>query len=125
MQSGCKALRKDGLPCGGWASSEGDFCFAHDPAKAKERAAARRLGGQRRRRGSDPSFGEAMQARQFRDLDDMEALLESMIKQSLKLDNSVSRNRAVGYLVGQWCAIREVGELEARLVVLEQKILEV
>ena len=41
----CQATRKDGRPCTIRALTGSRFCFAHDPAKAEARDAARRRGG--------------------------------------------------------------------------------
>lgn len=38
-------MRKDGTRCTAPVMGAGAFCFAHDPALAEERAAARRKGG--------------------------------------------------------------------------------
>ena len=40
----CAARRKDGQPCTAPAL-RGDYCYAHDPQRAGDRAAARRKGG--------------------------------------------------------------------------------
>lgn len=121
----CKATNARGEPCGAPALEGSDFCFWHDPAKAKARAAARQKAGRNRRRGkADPSFAEAMQERDFRTLEDIVGLLEVAIHQTLELENSVSRNRALGYLARSWADVYETGELERRLEVLEDEILE-
>lgn len=44
---GCAATRRDGWPCRG-APLAGGLCFAHDPALADRRDAARRKGGAHR-----------------------------------------------------------------------------
>ncbi len=41
----CAGTRKDGTPCTANVMGAGDFCFAHDPARAAERDEARRKGG--------------------------------------------------------------------------------
>ncbi len=45
----CQATRKDGQPCRAPALPSG-FCFAHDPAGAAERRAARERGGRNKAR---------------------------------------------------------------------------
>jgi len=87
---------------------------------AEKRAEARRKGGRHRRKGYDPSFAEAMGGKSFRSLEDVEALLEAIIKQTLALYNSVGRSRAIGYLVAIWCKAHETGDLEKRIERLEQ-----
>ena len=46
----CQALNQSGGPCRQAPIRERDFCFWHDPDYVDEAAAARRLGGQRRKR---------------------------------------------------------------------------
>jgi len=41
----CAGTRKDGTPCGAAVMGDGDYCFAHDPARADQRDRARRKGG--------------------------------------------------------------------------------
>ncbi len=41
----CAGQRKDGTPCTALVMGNGDFCYAHDPARAAERDRARRKGG--------------------------------------------------------------------------------
>src|SRR5262245_54311406 len=44
----CAAARADGRPCGAPPLPGRRFCFAHDPARAAERTAARQRGGRNR-----------------------------------------------------------------------------
>src|SRR5437588_540166 len=44
MQTTCSAVRRDGAPCTAPVLA-GGYCFAHDPALAEKRAAARLAGG--------------------------------------------------------------------------------
>ena len=121
MSTSCKATNMRGEPCAASVGIGSGYCFWHDPAKAAERASARKRGGYNRRRGGDPTFAERMEGRQFRTLEDMVCLMEVAIRSTLALENSVSRNRTLGYLAGQWARVFEVGELERRLQVLEQR----
>lgn len=121
-QRQCQAPRRDGQPCQAWAVSESGFCFIHDPARAGERAEARRKGGLHRRKGSDPSLAKEMAERSFRTLADMEGLLEVAVRATFSLENSVSRNRTLGYLAKCWAEVHQVGELEERLMALEQVV---
>lgn len=119
----CKATNAKGEPCGAGAMRGSDYCFWHDPTKAKERAEARKKAGHNRARGrADPSFADRMQTRQFRTLEDIVALLEIAIQQTLRLENSVSRNRTLGYLARSWADVYEVGELEQRVEALEARL---
>lgn len=42
----CESSRKDGGPCLAPALPDSQFCWAHDPQRAEQRAEARRRGGQ-------------------------------------------------------------------------------
>jgi hypothetical protein len=122
----CKAKRKDGEPCGAYSLHGSAFCFSHDPTKAKERALARRRGGQARhgrKVGQAGGLAARLESRQFRTLADMTALLEIAVRQTLELENSISRNRCLGYLARCWVNLYEAGELEERVKVLEKQIL--
>ena len=44
----CRAITKNGLPCGGFAISGSEFCFTHDPHRANQREIARYKGGRAR-----------------------------------------------------------------------------
>jgi hypothetical protein len=45
----CRGTRRDGQPCTTPVLGAGGYCFAHDPARAAQRAAACRKGGYNRR----------------------------------------------------------------------------
>lgn len=47
-QMKCRAITKNGLPCGGFAISGSEFCFTHDPHHANQREIAHYKGGQAR-----------------------------------------------------------------------------
>lgn len=115
----CVETRKDGQPCHAYACAGSDYCFVHDPAKAAERKAARTKGG-RARHGRKVGVAEFLGHRQFRSMADMTALLEIAVQQTLRLENSVSRNRCLGYLARCWADLHEAGELEERLAALER-----
>lgn len=119
----CKATRKDGTPCQGWAVEGSEFCFWHDPASAGKRAAARKKGGLARRKPG-PTLAEKHRDLAFRTLGDIEVLLEMAIQEALRLGNSISRSRCLGYLAGQWARVHEVGSMEERLAALERIVAE-
>ncbi|MCP4713146.1 MAG: hypothetical protein GY869_31330, partial [Planctomycetes bacterium] len=41
----CRATKKNGQPCGGYAVRDGHFCVIHDPRHIEKMAAGRRKGG--------------------------------------------------------------------------------
>jgi hypothetical protein len=50
----CRAAKSDGSPCSVRVREGSDFCFFHNPAKAKELRAAQALGGRGNRASSLP-----------------------------------------------------------------------
>jgi hypothetical protein len=113
----CKAMKKNGQPCNAWAQGEGGFCFMHDPARAGERSAARKLGGfvTRARHGSDAS---ALPGR-IRSLDDVLLILDYTLQELLSVENSIVRARALIALAGEYRAAITDSELVDRLAALE------
>ena len=116
----CGALNEHGQPCRQHPLRDGDFCFWHSPDHAEEAAAARRLGGLRRRREST-----VQGAYEFDGLDSVPSirrLVEIAVLAALGLDNSIARSRALGYLAQVALKTLEVGELEERLQTLEAAV---
>jgi len=118
----CVATRRDGQPCQAYACADSDYCFAHDPAKAKQRARARAKGGRARhgRTVGAPGDLAELETRPFKTLQDMTALLEIAVRETLRLENSISRNRCLGYLARCWADLYQAGELEQRIEAIEQ-----
>ena len=117
----CKAKNRRGEPCGAFAVADSDYCYWHDPTKARERAEARRRGGQARhgRRISETEFRPPVRVS---GVDDIMSILERTILDLLRLENSISRARALIYAASVGLKALEVGELEERIAVLEQKL---
>lgn len=55
----------------------------------------------------------------LRSPDDVLALLERVMSDTLHLENGASRSRAIGYLAGLALKALEIGEIEERLAALE------
>ena len=115
----CKGKLKNKKPCGANAGPSG-YCWAHDPKLARKRAQAHKRGGRNSRHsapaspfpdGADPETAQGLQS-----------AIATVFKDTWKLENSVSRSRALAYLASVQKAVIEVGELEARIQVLEQAI---
>jgi hypothetical protein len=94
---------------------EGEFCYFHDPTKAKKRAKARRLGGQRQRVESTSEWPSTL-----RNPQDAICLLETTAKELQKHENSISRNRCLIDCVRAVLEVFKVGELEGRVAALEK-----
>ena len=117
----CKAITKAGEPCAGWAGVGSGFCFAHDPTKATERAAARVKGG-RARHGRNIGITGADCVVLVGTPGDVLDVIRGAILDVLHLENSIARARTLGYLAGVALKAFEVTELEDRLTALEQSV---
>lgn len=95
----------------------GKLCFWHDPQFAVEAAEARRLGGQRRRREQITAGAYDIEA--LETPSDIRRVAEVAIIDTLRLDNSVARSRALFWGCGVLIKLQEVGDLEERLQAME------
>jgi hypothetical protein len=113
----CTFIRANGRPCRATPLREEPFCFWHAPETAEEAAEARRLGGLHRRKKKTVSavFGFAG----LRTVEDTQALLETAAIETLSLENSVGRNRALASYAAIGAKLIEVGELSERVAILE------
>jgi len=96
------------------------FCFWHAPDTADELAEARRLGGFHRRKKR--TIATIYGFHGLRTIDDHLALLETMVTETMTLENSLGRNRAVTAMLATGAKLLEVGTLEARLEALEAAV---
>src|SRR5450759_2436126 len=113
----CTYQMPDGRACRATPLREEAFCFWHAPGTADELAEARRMGGLHRRKKRTVAtiygFGG------LRTIEDNQALLETITIETLALDNTIARNRAVNAMLATGIRLVEIGELEARLEALE------
>lgn len=113
----CSYQRPDGRRCRATPMRDEPFCFWHAPETAEDAAEARRLGGLHRRKKRTVSaiygFGG------LRTPDDQLALLETTVIETMALENSIARNRAVANMVSIASRLREASELEERIEALE------
>lgn len=119
MAKKCSGKNKRGAPCGGYARPGGDFCFAHDPERAAARAEARKLGGYGRRTGHAGDL--AAVPHQVKSLADVRAILDYSLLETLALDNSVLRTRALIALANEYTHVLEISDLEERVRRLEER----
>jgi hypothetical protein len=113
----CTYVMPSGRLCRATPLRDEPFCFWHSPETAEEAADARRLGGLHRRKKK--TVGAAFGFRGLRTVEDNQALLETAAIETLALENSVGRNRALAGYASIGAKLIEVGDLEARLAVLE------
>jgi hypothetical protein len=93
------------------------FCFWHSPETAEEAAEARRLGGLHRRKKK--TVGAVFGFGGLRTVEDLQTLLETAAVETLSLENSISRNRALASFAAVGAKLLEVGDFEERLASLE------
>ncbi len=113
----CRALKPNGRPCRAPALRAGSACFWHAPESRAAAAEARRLGGLRRRR--EGTVGGAYALEGFGTGADLQRVLELALADTLELENSIARTRALAHLVSVAARVQETSEFEARLRALE------
>jgi hypothetical protein len=117
-QRTCTGLTKNGDRCGAPPTHDGDFCFWHSPEHAEEAAAARKLGGQRRRRES--TLAGAYEVGPLDNVGGIRRVLEIVIFDALGMETgSVARGRLLIAGTQALTKLLEVGELEERLAAVE------
>lgn len=115
----CQAVLKNGRSCGAHALRGSQFCYMHDPGRAGERAAARKLGGLRR--GSHAGDTDSLPEK-VRTIENVLSLLDYTRQELTACDNGIPRARALIQLSGAYLQALEVGEVEERIKALEEKI---
>jgi hypothetical protein len=113
----CQYQRKNRARCKAHAQNESPFCFFHDPALDKERAAARKAGGiARTRRIVLPAH---IRDKSLRNAADVGELLGETINQVRRGEIDLRVSNAIGYLSGILLSAIEKSSLEIRLTALE------
>lgn len=113
----CSGRKQDGSGCGAPPMKDGAFCLMHDPEHAEEAAEARRLGGQRRRR--ERVVSGAFDFEGLASVASIRRLVEVAVLDTLGLENSIARARALAYLAQVATGLLEKGEFEERLAAIE------
>jgi hypothetical protein len=113
----CSFRKDDGEPCRAPPLRDSEFCIMHSPDHAEEVAEARRLGGLRRRR--EKTVAGAYEFEGLRSVEQIRRLLEIGVLDTLGLENSIARSRALAYMAQVSVRLLEVGELEERVQALE------
>ncbi|MCC7119891.1 MAG: hypothetical protein IT310_15305 [Anaerolineales bacterium] len=116
----CKSKTTNGQLCQAQAITGSKYCFTHDPASGAARAKARKKGG-RRNRTPHAGNSESIPTK-VRTIEDVLAVLDYALAETLPLENSIQRGRLLVALAGAFIEALEAGELEARLTALEQRI---
>lgn len=106
----CAATNKDGGQCGVAPLRAGDLCFWHAPDHAEEAAAARKLGGQRRRRES--TLVGAYELGPLDTVAGIRRILEIAVLDALGMENGVARVRLLIAAAQALGRLLETGDLE-------------
>ena len=121
MHRQCAFRSATGKPCRAAPLREGESCRMHSPERIKEVQEGRRLGGLRRRRES--TISSAYQFKSLNTVNGIGRIVEIALLDTLGMENSIARNRTLAYLVQVALHTLEVGDMEQRLSVLENKLL--
>jgi hypothetical protein len=113
----CTALRADGRACKATPLRDEPYCFFHSPETVEEAADARRLGGLHRRKRKSVSAVYGFNG--LRTIADNQALLETAVIETLAIENSISRNRALAGMAATGAKLIELGDLAERVAALE------
>jgi len=116
----CQATNKRGTPCQNPPRPGRPFCWWHDPQTQRERSAARVKGGLARHGREIGTTGDRDPVT-IDSLGDVVALLTDEINAVRRLERSISRSRAIGYLAGILVTVYAQSELEARVTALETR----
>jgi len=120
MRRQCAFLGTTGEPCRAAPLRDGQFCWVHSPEHAQEVQEARRLGGLRRKR--EATLSGAYDFETLGTVDGIRRLIEVAVLDTLGMENSIARSRTLAYLAQVALRTLEVGDLEKRIVALEQSV---
>jgi len=113
----CSFEMPDGRACRAAPLRGESFCFWHSPDTADDLAEARRMGGLHRRKKRTVAtiygFGG------LRSIEDHQALLETVVIETMTLENSIARNSAVTRMIATGAKLIELGDLASRIAAIE------
>jgi len=114
----CTFTTKEGTQCGFPAQNGLSVCFVHDPDKERERAEARRRGGESRKA---PTLPVGAPEFDLKTAEDVRAMLEDTINKvrAGQLDAKIANN--LGYLSSQLLKAIEISDVEQRLDEIEKQ----
>ncbi len=113
----CSGLTKTRERCGAPPMHDQEHCFWHSPDHAEEAAAARKLGGQRRRRES--TLAGAYEVGPLDTVGGIRRVLEIVTFDGLGMEISVARGRLLISTMQVAARLLETGELEERVEAIE------
>ena len=120
MRRQCAFHLPSGEPCQAAPLHDSQFCLMHSPEHAQEVQEARRLGGLRRKR--EATLSGAYDFEGLETVSGIRRLIQVAVLDTLGMENSISRNRTLAYLAQVALRTLEVGDLEERIIALEQAV---
>ena len=111
----CTALKPDGAPCGSWAQTDQELCFAH--ANPDGWAEANQRGGQAVKKNANPLPPLALQQPA-----EVVSLLADTINRVRAGELDLRVANCIGYLAGHLTRAIETAELDDRLKTIESVI---
>lgn len=116
----CAFHSPSGEPCRAAPLHDSQFCWVHSPEHAQEAQEARRLGGQRRKR--EVTLLGAYELEAVNTTSGIQRVLEIATLETLAMENSIPRNRTLGYLMQVELKAMEASDTEERLAALEKAV---
>jgi hypothetical protein len=112
----CSFRKQGGEQCRNGAMEDDEQCFWHSPAHADEAAAARKLGGQHRRR--EHSVAGAFGIEGVTTIPQLQRIIEVVVFEGLAMQNSNERGRLLISAVMAAAKLLEAGELADKLAAI-------
>jgi hypothetical protein len=116
----CAGKNASGEPCGAPPIRDSAYCYFHDPELAEVRERARDLGHARQRR--DASLAQIYGFSTLATTEGKNQLLDIAAHDTLALDNSVPRNRALAGMVQTSIKVDEYTEIKEDIAALKAAV---
>ena len=113
----CTELTVSGRACRATPMTDQTYCFWHSPDTTDDLAEARRTGGYHRRKKRTVATVYGFSG--LRSIEDHQDLLETIVVETMALENSLSRNGTVNRMLQTGAKFLELGDHEKRLAALE------
>jgi hypothetical protein len=116
----CTYQMPEGRACRATPLRDRAECFWHSPDTTDELAEARRMGGLHRRKKRTVATIYGFSG--LRSIEDHQALLETVAIETMALENTITRNRAVTSMIATGAKLLELGDLATRIAALEAAV---
>lgn len=116
LDTQCTFIKKNGERCQARKLRDSSYCYFHSTEVVMARAEARRRGGLARHGDKGETGSYVIKSPQ-----DILIILTDAINDTMSLDNSTSRAKAIGYLCQIIIKGFEITEIENRLRALEER----